>query len=235
MSAGIWPAFCAGFAWEFSTDIASMPWPHFTEKEDRMPCSSRLTELIAARIFHDLGSPMASITALLPQLADPAAADIVAETATELRARMKLFSISFGQGDELGWHQLPALLEGAPMAHRVRFDLPPAEDMLSSGRARLLLSAILLAAEALPRGGVVRVSQDNAGWVSLLPEGRDAAWSPVFVELVAGGAMEAALAAGPRRVLAPWVIVQAEEQGAELSMTLATAIAMPPLRIGPSA
>jgi len=220
---------------EFSNDIASKPWPRFTGKEDRMPCSSRLAELIAARIFHDLGSPMAGITALLPQLADPAAAAIVAETAAELRARMKLFSTSFGQGDELGWHDAPALLSGAPMAHRVRFELPKAEGMLNAGRARLLLSAILLAAEALPRGGLVRVSQDDAGWLSLLPEGRDAAWSPVFVELLAGGAMEDALAAGPRRVLAPWVIAQAEEQGAELSLPLALAASMPPLRIGPSA
>lgn len=200
-----------------------------------MPCSSRLTELIAARIFHDLGSPIASITALLPQLADPAAASIVTETAAELRARMELFSATFGHGDELGWLDLPRLLQGAPMAHRVRFELPHGREILSSGRARLLLAATLLAAEALPRGGVVRVSEDQDGWVSLLPEGRDANWSPVLVELLAGGTLADALSAGPRRVLAPWVMAQAEEQGAELSLSLATALAMPPLRIGPSA
>jgi len=197
--------------------------------------SSRLTELIAARIFHDLGSPMASITALLPQAADPAAAAIVAETVAELLARMKLFSVVFGQGDELAWHELAKLLQGAPMAHRVQFDLPHTQENLPSGRARLLLSAALLAAEALPRGGVVRISEDQAGFVNLLPEGRNAAWSPVFVELIAGGSFEDALAAGPRRVLAPWVIAQGEEQEAELSLSLATTIAMPPLRIGPSA
>jgi len=200
-----------------------------------MYSSSRLTELIAARIFHDLGSPMASITALLPQAADPAAAAIVAETVSELRARMKLFSATFGHCDELGWHELSPLLQGAPMAHRVQFDLQQTQAILSPGRGRLLLSAALLAAEALPRGGVVRLSQDEAGWVSLLPEGRDAAWSPVFVDLLAGGAFEEALAAGPRRVLAPWVMVQAQEQQAELSLSLATAVAMPPLRIAPSA
>ncbi len=87
-----------------------------------MYSSSRLTELIAARIFHDLGSPMASITALLPQAADPAAAAIVAETAAELRTRMKLFSVTFVHDDELAWHELALLLQGAPMAHRVRFE-----------------------------------------------------------------------------------------------------------------
>jgi len=200
-----------------------------------MSPSSRLTELIAARIFHDLGSPMASITALLPQAADPEAAAIVAETVAELRARMKLFSVVFGQGDELAWPELAPLLQGAPMAHRVRFDLPQTQEILSSGRARLVLCSVLLAAEALPRGGVVRISEGQAGYVSLLPEGRDAAWSPVFIELIAGGSFEEALAAGPRRVLAPWVMAQAEEQKAELSLSLATAIAVPPLRIGPSA
>lgn len=200
-----------------------------------MSSSPRLAELIAARILHDLGSPVAGITALLPQAADPAAAAIVTETTDELRARMKLFAVVFGHGDELAWHELALLLQGAPMAHRVRFDLPKIQGNLSSGRARLVLSAALLAAEALPRGGVVRIAEDQAGCVSLLPEGRDAAWSEVFIDLIAGGSFEDALSAGPRRILAPWAMAQAEAQQTELSFSLATGIAMPPLRIGPSA
>jgi histidine phosphotransferase ChpT len=193
----------------------------------------RLAELMAARIFHDLGSPMASITAILPQATDPAAHAILMETAAELRARMKLFSAAFGSGDDLAWHELGILLQGAPMAHRVRFELPASTEILPSGRVRLMLSTALLSAEALPRGGVVRVAQDQAGWVTFLPEGRDAAWSQTFLELMADGSLEAALSGGPRRVLAPWVMAQAAAEGVELSFALGVGTALAPLRITP--
>ncbi|WPB85680.1 histidine phosphotransferase family protein [Sediminicoccus rosea] len=193
----------------------------------------RLAELMAARIFHDLGSPMASITAILPQATDPAAHAILMETAGELRARMKLFSAAFGHGDDLGWAELGLLLQGAPMAHRVRFELPGAAGLLSAGRVRLMLSLALLTAEALPRGGVVHIAEDSPGWVTFLPEGRDAAWSPTLAELMAGGEMEAALADGPRRVLAPWALAQAAAEGMELSFALGVGQAVAPLRLGP--
>jgi histidine phosphotransferase ChpT len=193
----------------------------------------RLAELMAARIFHDLGSPMASITAILPQATDPAAHAILMETAAELRARMKLFSVAFGHGDDLGWQDIGVLLQGAPMAHRVRFEMPASTATLTAGQARLMLSLALLSAEALPRGGVVRIAEDAGGWLTFLPEGRDAAWSPTLAELMAGGALDAALAAGPRRVLAPWAVTQAEAEGMELSFALGVAPAIAPLRLGP--
>lgn len=203
-------------------------------KDTQMLHSHHLAELLAARIFHDLGSPMASITAILPQATDPAAHAILMETAAELRARMKLFSAAFGSGDDLAWHELGTLLQGAPMAHRVRFEVPQSAENLAPGKVRLMLSVALLSAEALPRGGVVRVAQDQAGCVTFLPEGRDAVWSPVFVDLVVGGSMEDALASGPRRVMAPWVITQAAAEGMDLSFALAMGTALAPLRITPA-
>jgi len=201
-------------------------------RDTRMVYPHRLAELMAARIFHDLGSPMASITAILPQASDPAAHAILMETAAELRARMKLFSAAFGSGDDLAWHELAMLLQGAPMAHRIRFELPQSVEIMTAGRARLILSIALLSAEALPRGGVVRVAQDAAGYVMFQPEGRDAAWSPTLVELMAGGGLEEALAAGPRRILAPWAISQAAAEGLELSFALGTGMALAALRLG---
>lgn len=204
-------------------------------KDTRMPHPHRLAELMAARIFHDLGSPMAGITAILPQASDPAAHAILMETAAELRARMRLFSAVFGSGDDLTWPELSTLLQGAPMAHRVRFELPTSAETLTPGRARLLLSVALLGAEALPRGGVVRIARDRVGWITFLPEGRDAAWSPTFLKLMADGRLEDALADGPRRVLAPWVIAQATAEGVELSFALGIGAALAPLRLAPPA
>lgn len=196
--------------------------------------SPRLAELMASRIFHDLGSPMAGITALLPQASDTAAQAILRETADELRSRMRLFSAAFGSGDELGWDELGPLLDGAPMAHRVRFELPLAQDTLPPGCVRLFLSLALLAAEALPRGGVVRMSQDEAGCVTVLPEGRDATWSPTLLELLAGGSLDQALTEGPRRILAVWVVAQAQAERHELSLALAAGFALPALLAEPA-
>ncbi|MDB5380183.1 MAG: hypothetical protein JWR00_4629 [Rubritepida sp.] len=197
-----------------------------------MSTDPRLAELLASRICHDLGSPVASITALLPQAADPAAHEILTETTEEIGARLKLFSAAFGSSDELAWSELAPLLRGAPMAHRVRFEMAAAAVQLQPGRVRLVLSAALLAAEALPRGGIVRISRDPEGSVALLPEGRDAVWSPTLVQLLSGGSMEMAIAEGPRRMLAPWVVAQAAEEGVELGLALSAGVAMPPLLIG---
>lgn len=200
-----------------------------------MTQSARLAELIAARICHDLGSPVASITAILPQATDPAAHEILVETTEELRARLRLFSAAFGSSDEMAWEDLPALLRGAPMAHRVRFELDGGEAMLAPARVRLILSAALLAAEALPRGGVVRISEDGSGRVALLPEGRDAGWSATFLDLLAGGSLEDAMAEGPRFALAPWVCAQAATSGAALSVALPVGTAVPALLLAPGA
>jgi len=194
-----------------------------------MSTDARLAELLSSRICHDLGSPVASVTALLPQAADPAAHEILSETTDELVARLKLFSAAFGSSDELPWNDLPGLLRGAPMAHRVKFDLAPAAVHLLPGRVRLVLSAALLAAESLPRGGIVRISRDPEGSVALLPEGRDAVWSPTLIQLLSGGSMEVAIAEGPRRVLAPWVLAQATAEGVELGLALSGGMGMPPL------
>jgi hypothetical protein len=142
---------------------------------------------------------------------------------------MKLFATAFGGGDDLPWHELGILLQGAPMAHRVKFEVGASPEVLGQGRVRLMLSAALLSAEALPRGGVVRIAQHQDGSVSFMPEGRDAAWSPTLVELLAGGSMEDAMSGGPRRVLAPWVMAQASAEGLELSFALGATTCLPPL------
>lgn len=191
----------------------------------------RLSELVAARICHDLGSPVASLTALMPQAADPAAMEILDETARELRARLMLMGAVFGLPDELDWPGVARLLAGAPMAHRVAFSLPARAGTLPSGLARLVLAALLMAAESLPRGGTVHASEPAPGTLALRPEGRDAAWPEVLLELVAGGAIEAALAQGPRRVLAPWLVSLAAGEGQTLGFAMPATAGLPVLTI----
>ncbi len=195
----------------------------------------RLAELMAARICHDLGSPMASISALMPQAADPAAHAVLSETVGEMRARLRLFGAMFGLADELGWPELDELVRGAPMAHRVRFALPPSGGPFAPGRARLYLSCVLLAAEALPRGGVVHVTEPASGHLALRIEGRQTEWSPTLLDLLAGGSVEAALEEGPRRLLAPWAVLLAAREGHSLALAMPTGPGEPALLLLPQA
>ncbi|MCU0886557.1 MAG: histidine phosphotransferase family protein [Rubritepida sp.] len=199
----------------------------------RQTTSTQLAALVAARVCHDLGSPLASLSALLPQAADPAAHAVVSEAAGELRTRLKLFAALFGACDELTWADVAALLAGAPMAHRVRFALPAGGAPLPPGLARLTLAALLLAAEALPRGGVVHATPTAPSGLALRCEGRQVDWSPTLLDLIAGGTIEAALAEGPRRLLAPWVMLLAAEEGQGVSIVLPAGAGEPALRIAP--
>lgn len=191
----------------------------------------RLSELVAARICHDLGSPVASLTALLPQAADPAAMEILDETARELRARLLLMGAVFGLPDEMDWPGMARVLAGAPMAHRVAFSLPARGGVLPAGVARLALAGLLMTAECLPRGGTVYASEPAPGLLVLRPEGRDAAWPEALLELLAGGPIEAALDEGPRRVLAPWLFSIAAGERHELGLAMPMGAGLPALTI----
>ena len=85
----------------------------------------------------------------------------------------------------------------------------------------VLLNAALLAAEALPRGGVVTLSGDAEGGLVVLPEGQGAAWPAPLLSQLAGDAPEVALEAGPRRVLVPLLLALAAEAGWEVALGLA--------------
>ena len=191
---------------------------------------TRLAELVAARLCHDIGSPLSTLTAIMPQAAEPAAHALLSETAVELRQRHRLFCLCFGGGDELGWDDLAEALRGAPMAHRVRFAFGPGPRQLGAATGRLLLAAALLAAESLPRGGEVRLAQEDGAFL-LRAEGRDQAWPEALLRLVGGGAMEPILAEGPRWVLSPWVVSLARAEFREVSFLLPPGDGPPVLRI----
>lgn len=197
--------------------------------------TSRLASLVAARVCHDLGGAVAGLAALVPEAADAGARAMLAETSTELRLRLRLYAVLFGLPDEIGWEEVAALLPGAPMAHRVRFALSEAPNELALGLARPVLAALLLAAEALPRGGVVRVTPTSLSGIAFRPEGREVAWSPTLLALLQGAPLAAALAEGPRQVLAPWLMLLAAEAGWSVSLALPAGAGEPALHLAPGA
>lgn len=190
----------------------------------------RLAEQVAARLCHDIGSPLSTLTAIMPQAGEPAAHALLSETAVELRQRHRLFCLCFGVGDELGWDDLGEALRGAPMAHRVRFVLGAGPDTLPGGTGRLLLAAALLAAETLPRGGEVLLAAEEGGFL-LRAAGRDQRWPEGLLRLIGGESLDSVLAEGPRWVLAPWVHSLARAEFRDLSLPLPPGDGAPALRI----
>lgn len=185
-----------------------------------------LAELLCARLCHDFSGPLGTLIAaaelLEDQAADPAEVRAtVLDSAHALSRRLRYVRAAWGVGGSaITPAELLELAEGVPGHGRVRVDLSalPADAPLGPGLARTLMSAILLAAEALPKGGVVRVLADPAaGQVLLLPEGAVAAW-PAGVTAMLSGQPDADIT--PRTLLAPLTLAIARAAGFTLSLAI---------------
>jgi histidine phosphotransferase ChpT len=188
-----------------------------------------LGELLCARLCHDFGGPLGSLIAAAELLDDPAAdqAEVraaVQDAAQAMSRRLRYLRAAWGPGGAaMTPAELAELAEGVPGQGRVQLDISalPGDAPLGPGLARTLLSAILLTAEALPRGGVVRVLADPAtGRLLLLPEGRLAAW-PEGVAATLAGRPHAETT--PRTLLGPLTHAIARKAGFALSLALSTA------------
>ena len=122
-------------------------------------------------------------------------------------------------------------LAGAPGAHRIafHFEFPP-QAKLDPALAQIVLAAAMLGAEALPRGGALRITPLGGAGLVVLPEGRVAAWPHALIERLAG--MAPAGADTPRALLAPWLIALAEAAQCRLSLGMGQP-GLPPLLLQP--
>ena len=75
-----------------------------------------------------------------------------------------------------------------------------------------------MAGEALPRGGVVRLSGDLQREITILPLGVGANWSPVLLRHAAGAALPADISS--RDALALWLCISAGAADVSLSLAL---------------
>jgi hypothetical protein len=188
----------------------------------------QLAQLLGARLTHDLAGPLGTIMAAGGS-AEGAA--LLEETVAELRLRFRLYAVVFGEAEALCWADLQALLAGAPGAHRIafHFEFPP-QAKLDPALAQIVLAAAMLGAEALPRGGALRITPLGGAGLVVLPEGRVAAWPHALIERLAG--MAPAGADTPRALLAPWLIALAEAAQCRLSLGMGRP-GLPPLLLQP--
>lgn len=182
----------------------------------------RLTRLIGLRLCHDLGGLAGTIGNALEMLNDAGAeaADLAGEAADMLRRRLLLWRSVLGSGEARTLGAVLGLLKGQIAGGRAHLEIGdlPEETALSEAMVPLLLSGLLVAGEALPRGGVVRLSGDLQREIMILPIGAAAAWSPVVVRHAAGAALPAEISS--RDALALWLCISAGAAGVSLSLAL---------------
>lgn len=203
-----------------------------------MPNDARLAQLLCARLCHELGGPVGTVEGAVALLAgggmgaagEAEALEVAAEGAATLRRRLHLYRAAWGGGGgDLGLPELLELLEGGVAGGRARVaaeGLPPGV-ILPAGLAQVLLNAVLLAGEALPRGGVVRLAgAPPAQAIAVLPEGPGAAWpAGLAAALAAGGlappvAEAADTAPSAREVQAPFLAALGVTHAVPVSLAL---------------
>jgi histidine phosphotransferase ChpT len=184
----------------------------------------RLGELVCARLCHDLGGLAGALAGALEltqgEGGDEALA-VAREAADALSRRLQLLRTALGPvSGALGAAEIADLASG--LGDRLRVDAAGlGRTLLPGSHARLALAMLLLGAEALPRGGVLRIASDTVGGMRAEAAGPGMTWPP--------GVTQGALSAPPttpRGLMAPFCGLLARAAG----MTLVVENTPPALR-----
>jgi histidine phosphotransferase ChpT len=176
----------------------------------------RLSELVCARVCHDLGG-LAGMLAGTLQLAhedgDREAVALARDAADALARRLRLLRAALGPvAEPLGAPGIADLSAG--LGERLRVDASGlGSEPLGAEQARLALALLLLGAEALPVGGTLRLTTDGQGALLVTADGPRAAWPPGTTQNLATGALPNA----PRGLLAPLCHLLARTAAMELA------------------
>ncbi len=191
-----------------------------------------LPRLLAARLTHDLSGPIGTLMAAAgTSPGAPRNDELLAEALDTMRLRTRLYAAAFGPPEPLGWQDMLDLLAGVPGAHRITFQLHPGLPVPADGLSQLLLGAMMLGAEALPRGGTVTLMAAPSAPYMVLPDGAGARWPHGFVDVLAGLSPEAAQT--PRGVLAAWLPALAATLRCRITMAMG-APGMAPILVQPA-
>ncbi len=181
----------------------------------------RVADALCARLCHDLSGPLGTLTGALDLAAEDAAyvseaLPLASESAQIMTHRLRLLRAAWG-GDcgRLSSADLADLAAGLPS--RVQADVSqlgpgPFDEALS----RMLVNLMLLGAEGLPRGGLIRLIGETD--IILAVEGPGAGWPDALLTAMtdpADVAMD-----DPRTVQAPLAVLLARASGLRLSLLM---------------
>lgn len=162
-----------------------------------MSVSPRHLDLLLSRLFHDLIGPVSASRNGLELVrefgADDVGAeamDLVASSVDQVAARLTFFRMAFGGAGSSGGI---GFLDARPviadyLSHRKiepRVALADGLSVARPGIVKVLLGLVVVAAESLPRGGVVSVTVEP-GEIRVGAEGTDAGLSDATLKALAG-------------------------------------------------
>jgi histidine phosphotransferase ChpT len=199
----------------------------------------RLTELLCARMSHDLSGTIGTLAGALEMLDDPSiAAEALAlanQAAAELRRRLELQRAAWGPtGSRLDLAALRRLAEGLPHAKRCTIDFTtlPEDTVFAPPFARVTLNLLLLAADALNGSGEVRLVGSGTDLIVAIA-GTRAAWPGGLAGCLASEAGAWAAVQDARALQAPLTALLARSLGLRLTMLMSAGPGSPapPLRL----
>jgi histidine phosphotransferase ChpT len=218
--------------------------------EEGMDDPLRLSELLSLRFSNDIGALHGTLMGALELALEGVgvssdALSAAVEAGAELNLRLQLLREAWtGNATDLDLSRLDALARGLPGAHRLDVDLSalPATTVLPRSMARLVLNVLLLAAESLPRGGVIALAAADGADILVTIIGMRAAWPAGLAAYLADEEAAWAALSGPRGLLAPLVALLSHRLAVKVSLLLSSGnlparrgrrVSAPPLLLSP--
>lgn len=132
-----------------------------------------LAAMLCSKVCHDLISPVGAIGNGLEVLGDPDQADmadfaqeLINNSAKQARAKLEFARLAFGasstQGTEIDTRDAEKVAHGYMEGEKADLDWRIEPVLLPKNKVKLLLNMLLIAGSAVPRGGNVVVSLDEA-------------------------------------------------------------------------
>jgi histidine phosphotransferase ChpT len=150
----------------------------------------RIAELLAARLCHELVSPVGAVANGVEILEDEPefaveAAKLIGQSARDARRRLQFYRLAYGAVGEITTGKARAVALDLFQSGKPECDWP-ASLQLPPGLEKLTLNLLVVAAECLPRGGTIRLAATPGGLLSVTAEGTDPRLAAPTAELLSG-------------------------------------------------
>lgn len=142
-----------------------------------MPAAEELDliALICSRLCHDLAGSIGAVNngvELLAEETDQAmreeAFGLIAQSAQDAARRLAFFRLALGASggveEPMGFMELSRVAQNYFAGGKIVLRLPTTDAPLPKPLAKAVLLGLLLAAQALPRGGQLHLQQNGGGW-----------------------------------------------------------------------
>lgn len=130
---------------------------------------SSLAALLCARICHDLISPVGALSTAIEILDDDAntdmhgdAMDLIRNSSRQANAKLKFLRLALGAGGSapgiIAIHEIKSLVEAMYGEGKADLSWNTEGDGINKNGARILLNLVMLAVQAVPRGGNITIN-----------------------------------------------------------------------------